>query len=364
MLTQELENIIKKGEGQTVDFKDSAILSNTFKLAKLMVAFANNLHVSTKYGGLILIGVKKDGSLEGMKMKQAHEEHLMNIARDKCEPSLIPQFEVVNLNGNDVYVLTLPKMTKYPHAVRLPDCNAYYVRVGTTTRVATPEELQELFVGTGRPTINQVIQRVRESVPPITKAYRSVLITPDYVIKNMIEFDPEIERWMWTIHRSYYLTMGDPHPSQDGVVFKFDQHTVPEYFAKVTKEGVIYYREPIYNDLNGIHIGRTIIVVRKMLEYAQKVFERFKYAGSCIVKLELGNIKGMHLKTDFHSLLMDYYTFDEDRVLIIEREPAWIDVTQNPASIVESIIIEFCRSFRFSITENVAKNYVANAFRK
>lgn len=124
MLPLELESIIKKGEGQTVDFKHSDILSDPLKLAKLIVAFANNLHVSTAYGGLILMGVKNDGTLEAMKPKQGHEEHLMNIARDKCEPSIIPKFESVNLNGNDVYVLTIPKMTRYPYAVKLPDCHA------------------------------------------------------------------------------------------------------------------------------------------------------------------------------------------------------------------------------------------------
>jgi predicted HTH transcriptional regulator len=241
MLPQELEKTIKQGEGQTVDFKESAILNEPFKVARLMVAFANNLHVMAKYGGRILIGVKNDGSLEGIKRKQGHEEHLMNIARDKCEPAISPEFEVVSLNNNDIYVLTIPKMTRYPHAVKLQDANAYYVRVGTTVRVATPEELQELFVATGRPTINQVVQRLRESVPAFPNAYRSILIAPEYLVKNMIQFDEEIESWLQSIYSRYDLTMGHSHPTQDGVVFKFDKG-VPDYFAKVTNEGIIYYR--------------------------------------------------------------------------------------------------------------------------
>lgn len=360
MLPQELESIIKKGEGQTVDFKESDILSQPFKLARLMVAFANNLHVSTNYGGLILLGVKNDGRLEEMKGKQGHEEHLMNIARDKCEPSVTPRFEVVSLHGYDVYVLTIPKMTKYPYAVRLQDCNAYYVRVGTTVRVASPEELQELFVGIGKPTINQVVQRVRESVPSISHPYRGVLIAPDYVIKDMIQFNEEIERWLY---HSTDLTIGEPQSIQDGAVFKFNRHADDDYFAKITKEGVIYYREPIGNELGGVHIGRTIRVVGEMLEYARKVYERFKYSGACVVKLELGNIKGMRLSLGFPYLFRYNCTFDEDRILLIERELSWIDLTQNTVSVVESIIGEFCRSFGFSITEKVAKDYVADFFK-
>ena len=364
MLPQELENTIKKGEGQTVDFKESGILSDSFKLAKLMVAFANNLYVSTNYGGLILLGVKNDGSLEGMKAKQGHEEHMMNIARDKCDPSITPRFEVVNLLGNDVYVLAVPKMTRYPHAVKLQDCNAYYVRVGTTVRVATPEELQALFVGTGKLTINQVIQRVRESAPPISKAYRSMLIAPEYVIKDMIKFNEETRRWLWTGYNRAHLTMGEPHSTQDGVVFRFDGQTEHEYFAKVTKEGVIYYREPIGNERGGVHVGITITVIGEMLEYARKIYERFKYSGTSIVKLELGNIRGMQLTLGDPYITRNRGTFDEDKPLLIERELSQVELAQNTASVIQSIITDFCGSFDFPITEEDAKDYVAHFFRK
>ena len=359
MLPEELEDIIKQGEGHAVDFKESGILSDPLKLAKLMVAFANNLYTSAKYGGLILIGVRNDGSLEGMKKKQGHEEHLMNIARDKCEPSIKPQFEAINLVKGDVYVLTIPKMSKYPHAVRSQDGNVHYVRVGTTVRVATPEELQELFVGTGKPTVNQVIQRVRESVPSISCAYRSVIVAPDHIVKGLIRFDEEIDYWLRSIFNSLDLVVGNPRSTQDGVTFIFGNGAVHDCFAKITREGVIYYREPISGEKEGIHIGRTIRVVVHMLEYAQRVYERFKYIDSCVIKLELGNIKNMPLTAEEFWLRRDNYTFDDDKVLVIERELPRIQTTQCPTSIVESIVVEFCRSFGFSITKEHAKEYVA-----
>lgn len=364
LLPEELENTIKQGERQTVDFKESRILSDPLKLAKLMVAFANNLHASAKHGGLILLGVKNDGSLEGMKAKQRHEEHLMNIARDKCEPSIKPQFETISLAGGDVYVLTIPKMTTYPHAVKLQDGNIYYVRVGTTVRVATPEELRELFVGTGRLTISQVIQRVRESVPPLSQPYRSVLIAPEYVIKNLVQFNEETEHWLRRISDNLDLVIGDARSTQNGIIFRFEKATVHEYFAKVTGEGVIYYREHIPYENGGIHIGRTIKVIGDMLEYARSVYERFKYAGACIIKFELGNIRNMRLTTDPSRFLRGNYTFDEDKVLIIEQETPWARIMQYPASVVESVVIEFCRSFGFSITEKAAKEYVTSILKK
>ncbi len=358
-MPEELENIIKQGEGYAVDFKESGILSDPLKLAKLMVAFANNLYTSEKYGGLILIGVRNDGSLEGMKKKQGHEEHLMNIARDKCEPPIKPQFEAISLVRGDVYVLTIPRMSKYPHAVKLQDGNVYYVRVGTTVRVAAPVELQGLFTGTGKPTVNQIIQRVRESVPSISCAYRSVIVAPDHIVKDLIRFDEEIDYWLRSISNSLDLVIGNPHSTQDGVIFKVGNDAVHECFAKITREGVIYYREPISGEKEGIHIGRTIRVVVQMLEYAQKVYERFKYIDSCVIKLELGNIKNMPLIADGFWPRRDNFTFDDDKVLVIERELPNIQTTQCPTSIVESIVIEFCRSFGFSMAEEIAKKYVA-----
>ena len=160
------------------------------------------------------------------------------------------------------------------------------------------------------------------------------------------------------------MIIGDPRSTQDGIIFRFENATVHEFFAKVTKEGVIYYREHIPYKNGGIHIGRTIKVVNDMLEYARNVYERFKYAGLCTIKLELGNIRNMRLTTDQGRFLRGNYTFDEDRVLIIEQEAPLARITQHPASVVESVVIEFCRSFGFSITEEVVKEYFTSMLEK
>jgi ATP-dependent DNA helicase RecG len=91
-----IDELIQSGEGQTIDFKKSEILSNPTKLAKLMVAFANS------NGGRILIGICDDGTIEGMKEKKEHERHVMNIGRDKCVPPLVPDFSVINKPEGDI----------------------------------------------------------------------------------------------------------------------------------------------------------------------------------------------------------------------------------------------------------------------
>ena len=57
MLVEEVEEIIRKGEGQTVDFKASGIFSDPLKLAKLMVAFGNDRALVERYEKLIAKGI-------------------------------------------------------------------------------------------------------------------------------------------------------------------------------------------------------------------------------------------------------------------------------------------------------------------
>jgi len=137
-----VEELIQSGEGQTVDFKKSDILSDTVKLAKLMVAFANS------NGGRILIGICDDGSKEGMSAKTEHERHIMNIARDKCAPPIVPDFSVINTPEGDIYVVKVLRFKKHPHAVKTREGNVHFIRVGSTVREADPSELALLFEAT------------------------------------------------------------------------------------------------------------------------------------------------------------------------------------------------------------------------
>jgi len=133
---KQILRLIEKGESATLEFKDSRILSDPFKVAKIMTAFANT------EGGILLIGIKDDGSIEGMKAKKGHEEHIMNIASEKCDPPLAPRFEKVSIpNKGDIYfVQILEKQGPY-HAVKTKDGYKFFVRVGSTIRERTPSQL-------------------------------------------------------------------------------------------------------------------------------------------------------------------------------------------------------------------------------
>jgi len=130
-----------------LDFKRRDILSHSNELAKLMVAFTNTM------GGKILVGINDKGNIEGMKAKKEHEEHVVNIARNNCDPPIFPIFEVVKMNSGDVYIITIPRFIQYPHALKTRGGKAYYIRVGTSIREPSPQEMAMLFAGGTIPSI-------------------------------------------------------------------------------------------------------------------------------------------------------------------------------------------------------------------
>ena len=137
--SDEILKLIEQGEGTRLEWKDSRILGTPFKFARSMTAMAN------QKGGLILIGIKDDGTIEGMKSEKEHEEHIMNIAIDRCQPPITPEFQKVRISPEaDVYLLTIPKKKgDVCHGVKTRDGLVYFIRVGSRIREIRPEELSK-----------------------------------------------------------------------------------------------------------------------------------------------------------------------------------------------------------------------------
>lgn len=142
----EIEKWIEEWEGQTLEFKREDILNDSFKLARSMVAFANNKSVSGDVGGRIVIGVNNQTHvIEGIKSKAGHEEYIMNIARDRCLPPLTPDFEKINHKGKTLYIISIPKMKRTPFQLKAKEGNIHLIRVGSTIRNPSAEEIAELY---------------------------------------------------------------------------------------------------------------------------------------------------------------------------------------------------------------------------
>jgi len=137
MTKTELLEMIRNGENSAVEFKRDDIDQRA--LAKELIAFAN------LSGGRVLLGVEDDGSVSGTTRADL-EEWVMQACRDKIRPEIIPFYEVVRdvEQGRDVAVVQIDAGWNVHHLWHNQH-RTYYIRVGTTCREASPEELQRLF---------------------------------------------------------------------------------------------------------------------------------------------------------------------------------------------------------------------------
>ncbi|AWY02195.1 transcriptional regulator [Marinomonas primoryensis] len=137
MLKTELLEIIANGENSGIEFKRDDIRPE--QLAKEVVALSNF------QGGRVLLGVEDDGTISGVQREDL-EEWVMNVFQNKIHPMILPFYEAVKLDdGKLVAVISFPIGISKPYVVRHSGKEEIYIRVGTTSRLATREQQMRLF---------------------------------------------------------------------------------------------------------------------------------------------------------------------------------------------------------------------------
>jgi len=105
-----LKELVKKGEGEHVEFKLKS--NHPEKIVREVVAFANT------GGGKLFIGVGDDKSIKGLKDAE-EDEYTLTKAIDKyIFPKIIFKQEKIPVtHDRDVLVLTIPRSIDKPHYV-------------------------------------------------------------------------------------------------------------------------------------------------------------------------------------------------------------------------------------------------------
>ncbi|WP_443939173.1 AlbA family DNA-binding domain-containing protein [Pedobacter sp. MW01-1-1] len=102
-----IKSLILQGEGVTLDFKKT--ITNSEKIAKSLVAFANNK------GGKLLIGVADDGTIKGVKSEEEEKYMILTAAHQLCKPAIEPFFEEIYVDDKLVLAVTIPQSDTKPH---------------------------------------------------------------------------------------------------------------------------------------------------------------------------------------------------------------------------------------------------------
>ena len=142
MIVEELLRLIRQGENSGVEFKRDDLRPE--QLAREVVAFANF------QGGRLLLGVEDDGRVSGIQRDDLERWVMDTVFGRYIHPQILPYYETVVLDdGRRVAVVTILPGTAKPYVVRHHQREDIYVRVGSTSRLATREQQAALFASGG-----------------------------------------------------------------------------------------------------------------------------------------------------------------------------------------------------------------------
>jgi ATP-dependent DNA helicase RecG len=159
---EDLRDLIRRGEGQRIEFK--AAEADSADIARAITALANS------GGGSILLGVGDDGEILGLWYAQpshigrnirtlpdlgAWRQWAVNVSRHNCDPAVPVALEHAVIDGVDVLAIHVPDGQDKPYRAN----GRVYVRIDAEVHEATREELARLMVESGR------VQYERLSVP-------------------------------------------------------------------------------------------------------------------------------------------------------------------------------------------------------
>lgn len=134
---EKIKEILSLGETNVAEFKTTDVRPDS--LARVMVAFTNTL------GGTILIRVGDNGDMLGMD-RPGFSEWAANIARHNVVPAITPEISEIEIEKHRLGLISVPKGIHKPY--QTIDGKSW-IRVGSTNRNATKEELSRLFQQAG-----------------------------------------------------------------------------------------------------------------------------------------------------------------------------------------------------------------------
>jgi ATP-dependent DNA helicase RecG len=135
---KDIIHLISHGENSAVEFKRSDVRAES--LVREIVAFSNS------NGGAILIGIDDDGSVLGVETDKNHNEWVANVVRNNIVPPINVACRKFRIEGKPIVFVEVPKGKDRPYQ---DTSGRFYVRVGSTNRIASLNELMRLFQHSG-----------------------------------------------------------------------------------------------------------------------------------------------------------------------------------------------------------------------
>ena len=143
MTPEEIRDLVRRGEGQRLEFKRS--------LAELETGVRAAAAMANTDGGHVLFGVRDDGAIMGVQIGAQTRERVVQAITGNTDPTLYPSVEYVDLGGKTVIAVTLPRSEDRPHLVR----GRAYKRVGAADVQMSRAEYERLLLARRQPPFDQ-----------------------------------------------------------------------------------------------------------------------------------------------------------------------------------------------------------------
>lgn len=147
---------ILAGESKNVEFKVQRP-DKSMKYMKTVVAFANGK------GGRIIFGIDdKTREVVGIPDDKVFREidAITNAISDSCEPTIIPDVYLQNINDKPVIVAEIRTGRRKPYYIKAEGLeNGVYIRVSGTTRPADRDMSRELYYECDARSFDSIIRR-------------------------------------------------------------------------------------------------------------------------------------------------------------------------------------------------------------
>ncbi len=128
-----LANLIKQGEGETLEFKQS------FEKEAIISCVA----LASKNGGKVLIGVSDKGEVKGVTVGKETLKKWVNEIAQATEPMLSVDISTEKVQGHSVVVIDVPNTKVKPVSA----FGRYYLRVANSNRQIPLHRVNEIYMG-------------------------------------------------------------------------------------------------------------------------------------------------------------------------------------------------------------------------
>lgn len=135
MTDEEIKRRLNDQEDGWVERKAGVIKE---EISKSLVAFANSLRKGEE--AIIFVGVRNDGSINGVPDTEKMQQIISGIAKDICYPSVSHSIRVLEINGEHILAIIVTESQQRPHFAGLA-----YIRTGSRSERASEVLFNELI---------------------------------------------------------------------------------------------------------------------------------------------------------------------------------------------------------------------------